>query len=277
MRCCVYIGIVGHGLIAIDQWKFNVFLLAHATLMGIALPLLIRDDCNDHTIDSVESLGLQFISTKILDAKFSEDMSCVILPSLLIVNVTVLLIQHHVTITVIGECDHILSDMFCYIGVLGFAVVVLFDSQQVSTVRSHQEHVHVIGVVLLTVADGMLHALTILSCKLNTGMTTPGQLYVGLETVYIVTLVVFAILFTSHVPGAVQVEYAILVLFYVLSLLNLLILYRHQGPKPVLEASREPKQTYFISILGPVVIFALISVGFLVQFVTGYGYTVTFN
>ena len=93
------------------------------------------------------------------------------------------------------KCDNSLTDLFCYTAVLGFVVMVVFDSQQVS-IRKHQAHVHIVGVALVTVGDAMLHAFvafTILSSTLNVNETGPrpglGNLQVLLATLVLKTLV----------------------------------------------------------------------------------------
>lgn len=238
--------------------------------------LLINDVCHNDTIVAESSMGMQFISTKILHAKYSTDAICVVIPALLLIVVTVMIIQHHFTLTVLRQCDHFLSDIFCYIAVLGWMVVVLFDSQPMSG-HPHQGHIHITGVVLLTIGDAMLHAFTIVSSQQNSTDEIE-HFYSISELVYLLFLIAFMFLFTIHHPGAIPVEYGVLVCFFILSGINLFILsiaidntdYATETKHIQLNAFK-----YVFTLTGPIVIFFLITFGFIVELAKNYNYDIT--
>lgn len=255
-------------LIYVKLCVILAFAFSHVTFVVLS-GFLTSDACDDHTISSDSSLGMEFISTKILHAKYSTELPCVAIPTLLLMNVTVMIIQHHVTLTVLRKFDNYLSDIFCYMSVLGWVVVVLFDSQRVSEHPS-QGHIHIVGVAMLTVGDAMLHAFTILASQMNSKGPSTEQFYSVIELVYLVCLITFMILFAIHSPGAIQVEYAVLVLFFILSCMNLTVLYyenQYVHPSSDLECN------YMHTLIGPVVVFFLFTLVFITQFAHSYATT----
>lgn len=192
------------------------FLLGNVTLVTLSI-LLIFGPCNAGKFDSENSLGLEYISTKLLRCKYSDYAACYILPPTILVNVALIIVQIHHTACLLGHHSSY-CDVFCYLSVLGFCAVILFDSQRVS-VRIHQEYCHVLGVVLLTVSALVLHWLCLDTLKNY-------ETYTYIEYIYAICLIAFIVLFAMNVPAAIQIEYLILVVFYILSIINLTIQFR---------------------------------------------------
>lgn len=262
-------------LIITNQTLVRLFTCAHVTFVLLAIPLLTTETCNDHSISSESSLGLQYISTRLLYAKFSDRLYCVLLPVMLMINVTVLVIQHHFTIVVLRECDYLLIDVLCYIAVLGWIVVLLFDSQPVSG-HLHQGHIHIVGVAMIALGDAMLHAFVIMSIHIER-LVQPRNGYVALQVAYTMCLTVFMILFAMHEPGAIQIEYAVLFMFLLLSCTNLYVLHYYvENPfSCAVSDIPDPRERRYIeSAIGPMVVFLLITLVFMSQY--AYGFDATF-
>jgi hypothetical protein len=187
------------------------FLLGNLTL-AIFSVMLTFGPCNAGKFESDSSYGLEFISTKLLRCKYSDYVSCYILPPVILINVALVLVQCHHTACIMGHQSSY-CDASCYISVLGFSLVVLFDSQRVSE-KARLDIYHVTGVGFLTVAALVLHWLCLDNLhKFNT--------YAYIEYVYACCLVLFISLFAMNVPAAIQIEYIILCVFFLLNSINL--------------------------------------------------------
>ena len=99
------------------------------------------------------SQGMDFISTNLLQCKYSDSIGCNLLPSVLLFHVCIITIQIHHTVCLYllsaGSGPRTVTDILCYVSVVGFSMVITFDSEKVSS-RSRSEFQHVLGVLLLT-------------------------------------------------------------------------------------------------------------------------------
>jgi hypothetical protein len=209
----------------------NVFIALHATFMVFATLLTADSQCDEKQIHNYdEHYEMQFISTKMLQAKYSRRLECNLLPPLVNMNTAVLIVQVHVTLSVLARDaperymqDH-MYDLLCYLGVLGFSAVMVFDSQNVTGLEN-RTHVHLMGVALVVVAVCVMHGLALIGGYII-ALSLLSYVYVGFVVLYSVAMLVFMILFVLEEPFAVQSEYAVLLLFFTLSACNLLTLAR---------------------------------------------------
>ena len=200
---------------------------------------------------SEQHWGMQYISTRFIHCKYSLHATCYILPPVLSVLVSASLLQVHytwcLTRSLPGGSRQLGSflkyvafgDLLCYSAVLGFLIVMLFDSHAVSG-QKYSSKVHVSGVVILTVCVLLMHIQCWLSltafCSTNKVQDAVQDLkaYEFMEVIYGIFLVVFVTLFLVQAPFAIQFEYCVMACFIILSVANLLTQFR------ILEIKSQP-------------------------------------
>ena len=257
----------------------NVFIALHATFAVFGALLTGDSQCDEKVIHNYdEHYNMQFISTKMLQAKYSRRLECNLLPPLVNMNTAALIVQVHVTLCVLargapdGYMHGHMHDVLCYLAVLGFSAVMVFDSQNV-TGRADRTHVHLMGVALVVVSMGVMHGLALVGAYM---IHLFSRVYLGFVGLYAVSMLVFMILFVAEQPFAVQSEYAVLVLFFTLSACNLFMLARVVELEP--RALAEHKQALnrnrleyvdnFASVVLLVCVMGLISMIFLLEYVS---------
>jgi len=126
---------------------------------------------------------------------------------------------------------------------------VLFDSQTVST-KEPREVWHAVSVVLLCFSSWGLHGMTWMFCKNRLMETSKPMGYAleslqGIEYFYIVALTLFVGFFLAQIPIAIQMEYAVLLFFLVLNVVNLWlhreIIILAESQKHILNSATQPK------------------------------------
>lgn len=206
------------------------FLFMNVSFICLMLAMVFNSVCDEKKFDSTDSLNIQFISTRMLQCKYSPNISCLVLPPAIAVNVTILIIQLHHTTCLLGTHNRTMCDAFAYIAVLGWVAIMLFDSQRVSD-RESREHVHALGVVLLSIGLFALHYISIFSSSKNRQMAGAANgsfshihsAYKAVEALYLVLSCVFFFLFLTGLVQAIIIEYFVFVVVVVLSFLNLAI------------------------------------------------------
>lgn len=219
-------------LLAMKENSHAKTVIAHVVsniaFMVSALLVLSSDYCNDQNIGGDLFLGMKFISTKLLQCKYSVKPECYVLPPLLVVIVSVMTMQLQYGLYIMRCPVMYIATLLSYMSILGFGSVVLFDSMTVSS-RQKREFWHASGVVVLCTSSWLYHWMTWRSCRSNPGvrvfMATLESLRL-IEYLYFLCLVMFVSLFLAQNQIAIQIEYAVLVLFSILSILNLWI--QHQ-------------------------------------------------
>ena len=223
--------LVAEGLIRHRRQTFTVaFVAANAALLGEAALTVSFSYCNDKHIEGDKFMGMKFISTRLLQCKYSDKPECFILPPMLILTVMVVTIQLHYTLHIVRFPETYLVNLLCYLQVLGFSGVVLFDSMTVSA-KNPREAWHAGGVVVLCLSSWVLHWITWEYIRTNllqsdSALATVLETLHSSEYVYFVCLVLFLGLFLAQSQLAITVEYAVLFFFLLLSMLNLWI--QHQ-------------------------------------------------
>lgn len=217
-------------LLAMKENSHAKTVIAHVVsniaFMVSALLVLSSDYCNDQNIGGDLFLGMKFISTKLLQCKYSVKPECYVLPPLLVVFVSVMTMQLQYGLYIMRCPVMYVVNLMSYMSVFGFSSVVLFDSMTVSS-RQKREALHITGVVLLCMSSWLFHWTTWYFGRksMQEGIIFRKEMdsLKGLDYIYLLCLVIFVVLFVAQIPAAIQVEYAVLVFFTVLSLLNLWI------------------------------------------------------
>lgn len=196
---------------------FKSFIICNSTFFLLTC-LLVSGECDMKNFESVKSMRMEYISTKIIQCKYSQYIACYLIPPSLLVNIALIIIQIHHTVELLGS-GGMLSDTLCYVAVVGFSVVLLFDSQRVSA-RHGGEAIHASGVVLLAMSAFILHWICV-KASMSKSLT-----YEYIEVAYGLLLAPFMIFFVTNINIAIQAEYAVLFLFFLLSCVNLTVQWR---------------------------------------------------
>jgi hypothetical protein len=187
---CVGVTVVGvvvvTAMILNRRQHSNAYVLI-AAFTAINLALLVGtilvvsfNYCNDQNIIADSSFHMQFISTKLLQCKYSIKPECYCLPPALVVVITCLSVQMIETLRLLHFPVMSLALLFGLMQFCGFAGVVLFDSQTVST-KEPREVWHAVSVVLLCFSSWGLHGMTWMFCK-NRLMETSKPMGYALES-----------------------------------------------------------------------------------------------
>jgi len=203
------------------------FTILNVTFGGLMLIMVLNDVCDEHRFESIESLKIQFISTRLLHSKYSDNIFCSIIPPAITVNVLFIVIQLHHTIYLLytyHQTLYSLCDALAWVAVLGWIAVMLFDSQTISD-REPRQHVHALGVVLLTIGLLALHYISIFGStrvtRISSSFPHLHRIYKIVEVVYLIVSIVFFVLFLTGMLAAIVLEYFVFLIVVVLGLLNL--------------------------------------------------------
>lgn len=236
VMCLAVLLLTVDGLVG-NPCRWKLFFVPHISFLVLSGITLIGNHCDSGTISSENVHGLRFISTKLLQSKYSQLQECYVLPPLITANVCVLLAQTHLTVSkLIGP--NIVNNLACYYAALGMVAVILFDSQTVSA-RQPRSHMHVSGVVLLTIGTFALHASTFAArLSINSDVLNLCT-YKVCEIMYGAILMVFIIMFLLNEDAAVPLEYGVLFLFWLLSVVNLYILAEYEENADEVESDEQ--------------------------------------
>lgn len=209
---------------------WQLFVIPHITFVVLSILALTTNHCDNEQIKTENVHGMRFISSKLLQAKYSPLPECYILPPMITANVCVLLVQTHLSVTMY-TIDRTVNDVACYAAAIGMVSVILFDSQTVSG-KDPRTHMHLIGVVFLTLGILTLHVSVLVAHHTaRYDQLEAPSVYGCIEVLYVSAMIAFFATFLLEMDAAVPLEYMVLGCFELLSILNLTLLVEEtRGP-----------------------------------------------
>lgn len=219
-----------------SYWKLLETTIPCAAILCIVVNLSSRT-CTDDSIICKSNYNMHFISCDLQQCKYSSNMECIWLPLLAMICHALVVCSTYDTLQLWSDKSCVVSALLTYSAIVGFAGVVLFDSQGPNT---NERQWHFLCVCALTLSVWLLHAQCLLQLSKVITCTDrplqtdnakiqqrPDQLsmqtrrnYTLVEVVYILALTSFGLAFAYGIPMAIQLEYSVLFCVLGLAIIN---------------------------------------------------------
>lgn len=217
-----------------SYWKLLETTIPCAAILCIGLSLLTQQ-CKQVQIQCESNYNMHFISCDLQQCKYSEKLECQLLPILALICHAFVISSTYDTLQEWRQKPSILAGVLSYVAVLGFAGVIMFDSQGIKTMERNW---HFLCVCAVTLAVWLLHACCVLelskviTSSKSTVLQSPLQNvacdmtvrtrrnYTLVESVYLFALACFALAFVCKIPMAIQFEYSVLFCVLALAIIN---------------------------------------------------------
>lgn len=217
-----------------SYWKLLETTIPCAAILSIVVDLSSRQ-CTQTPIKCKTSYNMHFISCDLQRCKYSDHIECILLPILALLCHMFVVSSTYDTFQTWSRCSSTVDGILAYVAVLGFAGVILFDSQGPDDMERNWHFICVCG---LTLSVWLLHARCLLklshvidwidtvelessSEKIYTGVGIQTRRnYTLVECIYILALAAFGVAFVYGIPMAIQLEYSVLLCVLALAIIN---------------------------------------------------------